>query len=161
VRRLSSVLLGALMGLVTVIGFGVLSNSTASATDDAGCTNQDETMCYGWSRNWTRPDFGQNGAISLFVEGNNEACDLNLDPYLGGGAGSGQAIGNNDGSLMVNKLDHTVTVYYNPSTGGCGRPGGYSMLYGFGVEACLANSGTDWGVLPWFLCNNARSHFVN
>jgi hypothetical protein len=153
-------LLTGLLLLLTVAGTGLVSTSTASATDGPGCPS-DETTCYGWSRNWDRKDLGRFGAISYFAAGNNEACDLKLDPFLGDGAGSGTPIGNANGSLMVNKIDHTVTFYYRPSASGCRRPGGYSATYGFGVRTCLANPGTDWGVLPWYLCNNTRSHFVN
>ncbi|MFD9894670.1 hypothetical protein ACFWY9_35435 [Amycolatopsis sp. NPDC059027] len=149
-----------LLLLLTAAGGSVVAAGTASATDGAGCPSA-ETTCYGWSKNWNRPDKGQYGAISYFADGNNEACDLKLDPYLGGGAGSGTPIGNNDGSLMVNKLDHSVTFYYRPSASGCRRPGSYSTTYGFGVRTCLSNPDTDWGVLPWYLCNNTRSHFVN
>ncbi|MEU5261178.1 hypothetical protein [Amycolatopsis sp. NPDC021455] len=148
-----------LLLLLTATGGAVVTAGTAQATDGAGCP--DEAVCYGWSRNWDRPDGGRYGAISYFADGNNEACDLKLDPYLGSGAGSGTAIGNNNGSLMVNKLNHTVTFYYSPAASGCRRPGGYSQTYGFGVRTCNSNPDTDWGVLPWYLCNNTRSHFVN
>lgn len=129
------------------------TSGSAGATDGAGCPS-DEVMCYGWSGNWNK----DGGAISYF-RGN--AWDLNLDRYQGSGTGSGQQIGNNDGSLFVNALDRTRTIYYNPSVGGA-RPSGYNITYGFGVRTCNNHTGTtDWGVLPWYICNNARAHFVN
>ncbi|CAL9489373.1 hypothetical protein [Streptomyces sp. NPDC057838] len=129
------------------------SSGTAGATDGAGCPS-DEVMCYGWSGNWNK-----DGGVISYFRGN--AWDLNLDRYVGSGTGSGEAIGNNNGSLFVNALDRTRTIYYNPSVGGA-RPSGYNITYGFGVRTCNNHTGTtNWGVLPWYICNNARAHFAN